>query len=106
VLTRLAHWRLVLPAAGAAARQLAAVVQRRAVVAARRRAAAAADVRRPAAAANMQQVGVCRDFAHLTITFCRSLNIPARYMPQATSETSAFPPTRRRWIFPHGSKCI
>jgi transglutaminase-like putative cysteine protease len=24
-------------------------------------------------------VGVCRDFAHLAITFCRSLNIPARY---------------------------
>ena len=27
----------------------------------------------------MQQVGVCRDFAHLAITFCRCLNIPARY---------------------------
>jgi transglutaminase-like putative cysteine protease len=26
-----------------------------------------------------QQVGVCRDFAHLTIAFCRALNIPARY---------------------------
>ncbi|WPB55520.1 transglutaminase family protein [Xylophilus sp. GOD-11R] len=25
-----------------------------------------------------QQAGVCRDFAHLTITFCRALNIPAR----------------------------
>lgn len=24
--------------------------------------------------------GVCRDFAHLTITFCRALNIPARYV--------------------------
>ena len=23
--------------------------------------------------------GVCRDFAHLAVTFCRSLNIPARY---------------------------
>jgi len=23
--------------------------------------------------------GVCRDFAHLAITFCRALNIPARY---------------------------
>jgi transglutaminase-like putative cysteine protease len=23
--------------------------------------------------------GVCRDFAHLTISFCRALNIPARY---------------------------
>ncbi len=25
-----------------------------------------------------QRAGVCRDFAHLAITFCRSLNIPAR----------------------------
>ncbi len=24
--------------------------------------------------------GVCRDFAHLGVTFCRSLNIPARYV--------------------------
>lgn len=27
-----------------------------------------------------ERVGVCRDFAHLTITFCRALNIPARYV--------------------------
>ena len=26
------------------------------------------------------RAGVCRDFAHLTISFCRALNIPARYM--------------------------
>ncbi|PZQ98084.1 MAG: transglutaminase [Cereibacter sphaeroides] len=26
-----------------------------------------------------EQTGVCRDFAHLAITFCRCLNIPARY---------------------------
>jgi transglutaminase-like putative cysteine protease len=26
-----------------------------------------------------EQVGVCRDFMHLAITFCRCLNIPARY---------------------------
>jgi transglutaminase-like putative cysteine protease len=25
------------------------------------------------------RTGVCRDFAHLAITFCRALNIPARY---------------------------
>jgi len=24
-------------------------------------------------------VGVCRDFQHLAITFCRAMNIPARY---------------------------
>jgi transglutaminase-like putative cysteine protease len=27
-----------------------------------------------------RQSGVCRDFAHLAITFCRALNIPARYV--------------------------
>lgn len=26
-----------------------------------------------------QRTGVCRDFAHLGIAFCRALNIPARY---------------------------
>jgi len=26
------------------------------------------------------KAGVCRDFAHLAITFCRALNIPARYV--------------------------
>jgi transglutaminase-like putative cysteine protease len=25
------------------------------------------------------RVGVCRDFAHLSVTFCRAMNIPARY---------------------------
>jgi len=27
-----------------------------------------------------ERVGVCRDFAHLVIAFCRALNIPARYV--------------------------
>ena len=35
---------------------------------------------RTAAQANDEQVGVCRDFAHLAITLCRCLNIPARYV--------------------------
>jgi transglutaminase-like putative cysteine protease len=26
-----------------------------------------------------ERVGVCRDYQHLAITFCRALNIPARY---------------------------
>ncbi|MBJ7328517.1 MAG: transglutaminase family protein [Solirubrobacteraceae bacterium] len=30
--------------------------------------------------ANLAGQGVCRDFAHLLITFCRALNIPARYV--------------------------
>ena len=35
---------------------------------------------RTAAEAIEERVGVCRDFAHLTITLCRCLNIPARYV--------------------------
>jgi len=34
---------------------------------------------RTAAQAHEERVGVCRDFAHLAITLCRCLNIPARY---------------------------
>lgn len=35
---------------------------------------------RTAAQAHEERVGVCRDFAHLAITFCRAMNIPARYV--------------------------
>lgn len=35
---------------------------------------------RTAAQANEERVGVCRDFAHLAITLCRCMNIPARYV--------------------------
>lgn len=34
---------------------------------------------RTAAEALQERVGVCRDFAHLAVTLCRCLNIPARY---------------------------
>jgi transglutaminase-like putative cysteine protease len=34
---------------------------------------------RTACEAHTEQVGVCRDFAHLAVTLCRALNIPARY---------------------------
>jgi transglutaminase-like putative cysteine protease len=34
---------------------------------------------RTAAEAYQEGVGVCRDFAHLAVTFCRCMNIPARY---------------------------
>ena len=34
---------------------------------------------RTAAEAHQEQVGVCRDFAHLAIALCRCMNIPARY---------------------------
>jgi len=35
---------------------------------------------RTAVEAHEERVGVCRDFAHLAVAFCRSLNIPARYV--------------------------
>ncbi len=35
---------------------------------------------RTAAEAWNEGVGVCRDFAHLAITLCRAMNIPARYV--------------------------
>ena len=34
---------------------------------------------RTASEAHRERTGVCRDFAHLAVTFCRCLNIPARY---------------------------
>ncbi len=34
---------------------------------------------RTAAEAFEEKVGVCRDFAHLAVTLCRCMNIPARY---------------------------
>ena len=34
---------------------------------------------RTASEAHEERVGVCRDFAHLAITLCRCMNIPARY---------------------------
>ena len=34
---------------------------------------------RTAAEAYVEIVGVCRDYAHLGVAFCRALNIPARY---------------------------
>jgi transglutaminase-like putative cysteine protease len=38
-----------------------------------------ADIGRTAARGFAERRGVCRDFAHLAITFCRCMNIPARY---------------------------
>ena len=34
---------------------------------------------RTAYEAYTEKVGVCRDFAHLAVAFCRAMNIPARY---------------------------
>ena len=38
------------------------------------------------------RVGVCRDFAHLAISFCRALNIPARYVFGYLPDISVTPP--------------
>ncbi len=38
-----------------------------------------ADATRTAFEAHEQRVGVCRDFAHLSVALCRCMNIPARY---------------------------
>jgi transglutaminase-like putative cysteine protease len=38
-----------------------------------------ADPRRTAHGGYSERTGVCRDFAHLAITLCRCMNIPARY---------------------------
>jgi transglutaminase-like putative cysteine protease len=38
-----------------------------------------ADATRSALEAHGGRFGVCRDFAHLAVTFCRCMNIPARY---------------------------
>jgi len=36
--------------------------------------------------------GVCRDFAHLAVTLCRCMNIPARYCTGYLSDIGMFPP--------------
>lgn len=38
-----------------------------------------ADATRTAFGSYIEKTGVCRDFAHLALTFCRCMNIPARY---------------------------
>ncbi len=47
---------------------------------------------RTAAHAFEEGSGVCRDFAHLAITFCRCLNIPARYCTGYLSDIGTPPP--------------
>ena len=47
---------------------------------------------RTAAEAYAERRGVCRDFAHLAITFCRCLNIPARYCTGYVSDIGLPPP--------------
>jgi transglutaminase-like putative cysteine protease len=39
-----------------------------------------------------ERVGVCRDYAHLAIAFCRCMNIPARYCTGYLSDVGTAPP--------------
>ena len=47
---------------------------------------------RSAAEAFNERTGVCRDYAHLAIAFCRCLNIPARYCTGYLSDAGTPPP--------------
>ena len=47
---------------------------------------------RTAAEAYAEQRGVCRDYAHLALVFCRCLNIPARYCTGYVSDIGLPPP--------------
>lgn len=51
-----------------------------------------ASVFRTAADAWRERIGVCRDFAHLAIAFCRALNIPTRYCTGYISDVGEPPP--------------
>jgi transglutaminase-like putative cysteine protease len=47
---------------------------------------------RSASQAFHERVGVCRDYAHLAIAFCRCMNIPARYCTGYLSDIGTPPP--------------
>jgi transglutaminase-like putative cysteine protease len=47
---------------------------------------------RTAAEAFTERTGVCRDYAHLAIAFCRCMNIPARYCTGYLSDLGTPPP--------------
>jgi transglutaminase-like putative cysteine protease len=44
----------------------------------------------------VQRIGVCRDFAHLTIAFCRALGVPSRYVSGYCLELD--PPDFHGWV--------
>jgi transglutaminase-like putative cysteine protease len=51
-----------------------------------------ARVTRSASEAYEERQGVCRDYAHLAIAFCRALNIPARYCTGYLGDVGTPPP--------------
>jgi len=50
-----------------------------------------------------ERLGVCRDFAHLAVTLCRCLNIPARYCTGYLGDIGV-PPVDAQWTSRGGSK--
>jgi transglutaminase-like putative cysteine protease len=51
-----------------------------------------ARVTRTASETYQERRGVCRDFAHLAVAFCRALNIPARYCTGYLGDVGMPPP--------------
>ena len=51
-----------------------------------------ADSTRTASDAERDRRGVCRDYAHLAITLCRCMNIPARYCTGFLGDAGTLPP--------------
>jgi transglutaminase-like putative cysteine protease len=51
-----------------------------------------ARVTRSALEALHERTGVCRDYAHLAVAFCRCMNIPARYCTGYLGDTGTLPP--------------
>ncbi|MDP2852499.1 MAG: transglutaminase family protein [Gallionella sp.] len=51
-----------------------------------------ARVTRSASEAYEERTGVCRDYAHLAIAFCRAMNIPARYCTGYLGDVGTPPP--------------
>lgn len=51
-----------------------------------------ARVTRTASEAYQEGQGVCRDYAHLAVAFCRALNIPARYCTGYLGDVGMAPP--------------
>jgi transglutaminase-like putative cysteine protease len=51
-----------------------------------------ARVTRTASEAYQEGQGVCRDYAHLAVAFCRALNIPARYCTGYLGDVGTPPP--------------
>ena len=52
---------------------------------------------RTASDGHAERIGVCRDFAHLAVTFCRCMNIPARYCTGYLGDIGV-PRIPLRWI--------